>query len=169
MMESIAEQLAASADNSTKTHSRQNSTSSIIAAFSSSSTTGNWSDPTFVSTCVDCFKLPENLELLTLTLTPDDTEEEKKASEKQLQIGGGAATPQVSDYLGFSPLNLPQFYNLIICCLLAPYLSFLSNFTIIPQVIQLRLDATPLLLPFIPTVFGEAKKYLFFIKNQEKL
>ena len=34
MMESIAEQLAASADNSAKTHSRQNSTSSIVSATS---------------------------------------------------------------------------------------------------------------------------------------
>ena len=34
MMESIAEQLAASADNSGKTHSRQNSTSSIVSATS---------------------------------------------------------------------------------------------------------------------------------------
>ena len=41
-------------------------------------------------------KLSENLELLTLTLTPDDSDGVKEVSEKQLQIGGGAATPQVS-------------------------------------------------------------------------
>ena len=101
-------------------------------------------------------KFPENLELLTLTLTPDDTDtEEKQASDKQLQIGGGAATPQVSDChrLFNESLSSPIIsQNKGVLGVLG--LSLRSNH-LFYQVIQLRLDATPLLLPFIPTVFGE--------------
>ena len=43
--------------------------------------------------------------------------------------------------------------NTIICSELASLFPIQSS--VLNKVIQLRLDATPLLLPFIPTVFGE--------------
>ena len=73
----------------------------------------------------------------------------KEASDKQLQIGGGAATPQVSWLLNFRHILLTSSHY-------SDIRKLRKHFKIlIFEVIQLRLDATPLLLPFIPTVFGE--------------